>query len=137
MDFIIKRKFRGDVYTIGDLFSVENGKETFICNVLEDRDRFHFGEQKIMHETAIPEGDYVMIVTYSERFKTELPILLSVPQFTGIRWHWGTDQNSTSGCQIMGDNKEKGKVFDTRKTMTNILSLLKNSGQKSWKVKVC
>lgn len=41
-------------------------------------------EGKVMHETAIPEGTYEVIVNVSVRFKRKLPLLLDVPYFTGI-----------------------------------------------------
>lgn len=60
---------------------------------------------KIMHETAIPAGDYRVDITYSNRFKRDLPILMNVPGFEGIRIHPGNDKSSTSGCILVGMTK--------------------------------
>lgn len=46
-------------------------------------------EKKIKHKTAIPAGTYQVIVNRSPRFKRDLPLLLDVPYFEGIRIHCG------------------------------------------------
>jgi len=68
--------------TIGSLYL--NGK--FECYTLEDVVRV--GE-KVPGATAIPEGIYPVQITFSNRFKRDLPLLLNVPNFDGIRIHTG------------------------------------------------
>ena len=48
------------------------------------------------------------------KVKRVLPYLHDVPHFLGILIHPGVDEKSSSGCIIVGKNKLKGKVFDSR-----------------------
>lgn len=52
---------------------------------------------------AIPKGRYLVTVAYSNTFKRELPILISVPDFVGIRIHRGNKPADTKGCILPGD----------------------------------
>ena len=105
-------------YTIGKLYL--DGQ--YFCDVLEDvvRDKNEDGdlqdpgEAKVKHQTAIPYGRYEVVVTWSPKFKKFLPLLIDVPEFEGIRMHGGTDENSSSGCPILGENKQVGKVINSK-----------------------
>lgn len=89
----LKRKILSKVSSIGEL-SI-NGK--FFCYTLEDlsRDLYQTSTieeinfKKVFGQTAIPYGKYNVIITYSNRFKRELPLLENVPGFEGIRIHSG------------------------------------------------
>lgn len=113
----LKRTYKGPEYTIGKLFI--NGK--YFCDTLEDAVR----EIKIPNETAIPFGTYEVIISYSPRFKKNLPLLLNVPNFEGVRIHSGNSHKDSSGCILLGFNKAKGKVLDSRVTFTKLMNKLK------------
>jgi len=93
MRLSLNRVYLGDDYTIGR-FSV-NSK--YFCDTLEDTTRDHNrdgdlddpGEGKVYGETSIPYGTYNVVLTYSNRSKKVLPLLVDVPHFTGIRIHAG------------------------------------------------
>lgn len=74
--------------------------DVFECDTLEDVVRDD--GVKIWGQTAIPYGTYEVDITYSPRFKQMLPILLNVPNFTGIRIHPGNDVDDTEGCILTG-----------------------------------
>ena len=63
---------------------------------------------------AIPPGRYAVVISYSPKFKQWFPILLGVPMFKGIRIHAGNTAKDTAGCILVGENKEKGKVLNSR-----------------------
>lgn len=108
-------------YTIGRMLI--NGK--YFCDTLEDQVRDLTSEKKVYSKTAIPAGEYEVRVTWSPKFKRNLPMLLGVPYFSGIRIHRGNKANDTSGCILVGENKVKGMVINStgyELALTKILS---------------
>lgn len=79
----------------------------FQCFTLEDTCRHGM---KVPGETAIPPGKYEVQVSYSTRFKRDLPILLNVPNFTGVRIHAGNSAKDTSGCILIGKDKSRNWI---------------------------
>lgn len=133
MKITLKRKFLGPSYTIGDLFIDGD----FFCHTIEDKvrelpakcSRTPIGlnctcKGKVYAQTAIPKGTYKVTMEYSPRFKRILPRLHDVPHFIGILMHSGTDEKSSAGCIIVGINKVKGKVVDSRKTSDALNQIL-------------
>lgn len=98
MKITLKRHESGAVSTLGEFYI--DGKP--VCFCIEDRDRQleTHPDDKVMHETCIPRGTYQIIITYSNRFKRELPLLVDVPGFTGIRIHAGNSAADSSGCLL-------------------------------------
>lgn len=94
------RKLLGDTFTRGVMYI--NGR--FECWTLEDTDRRleENPDVKIEGETCIPRGTYKVIITYSNRFKRELPLLVDVPGFSGVRIHPGNTAADTHGCVLVG-----------------------------------
>ena len=120
-------------YTIGKLFI--NG--TYYCDTIEDKvidlnknGKFDDGLTKVMHQTAIPYGTFKVVVNHSPKFNRELPRLLDVPYFEGILIHNGNDQNSSSGCIIVGENKTVGKVTNSTFYMNNLTARIKDAQNK-------
>lgn len=122
----LKRRFKGPEYTIGSLYI--NGK--YLCDTLEDTVRDLSKEAKIKHKTAIPEGQYIVIVNRSPRFKRDLPRLLNVPLFEGILIHAGNSNLNTSGCILVGENKIKGKLVNSKYYEEKLTSTLKETQRK-------
>lgn len=124
MNLFLQRIAETPEYTIGRLYI--DGK--VFCNTLEDPVR----EEKIADKTAIPAGVYEVVVNHSPKFKRDLPLLLDVPNFTGIRIHRGNTAKDTSGCILVGINRKKGKVLDSTKyeiELTNRLKEAQNNGE--------
>lgn len=118
MNIIIKRIFKGPDYTIGRL-SID-GK--YFCDTLEDTVRAP--GVKIPGKTAIPAGKYKIELTESLRFKKLMPRLENVPGFTGVLIHSGNTAEDTEGCILVGRNRVKGKVLDSRETFARLFKLL-------------
>lgn len=106
MNIRVLRKTFTEESTIGEL-SI-NG--TFECFTLEDKVR----AVKIHGKTAIPTGIYEVVITFSDRFKKPLPLLLNVPNFAGIRIHSGNTAADTEGCLLVGTSKGTNKVINSK-----------------------
>lgn len=106
MKILVARFNRTDKSTAGDIY-IDTMWHSF---VLEDpvREQFLDGEWvwkpefKIPKKTAIPSGTYPLIVDFSQRFQRELPHILDVPDFTGVRFHPGNEPVDTEGCPLPG-----------------------------------
>ena len=101
----------------GEAFPSERagGEALYLCDTLEPQWRdYKNGARKIMGRSAIPEGRYAVVITYSPKLEQWLPLLLNVPKFSGIRIHAGNTAEDTEGCILVGKNWEVGKVLDSR-----------------------
>lgn len=94
--------------TLGKLF-VDGVFECYTCEDIERIDG-----PKIHGETAIPRGTYRAIVNRSARFKRDLPLLLNVPNFVGIRIHPGNTPADTEGCILPGRRRSDRAVMESR-----------------------
>lgn len=110
MNIELTRKYKRPTYTIGSL--AVDGLP--FCDTLEDPVRPR--GVKITGDTAVPAGVYEVMLTYSPRFKRVLPLLLDVPCFEGVRIHAGNTAADTAGCILVGFNRERGRVLDSRRT---------------------
>uniref|UniRef100_A0AAU8B7D0 DUF5675 domain-containing protein n=1 Tax=Dulem virus 42 TaxID=3145760 RepID=A0AAU8B7D0_9CAUD len=93
-------------------------------------------EIKVYGETAIPKGTYTVTLTYSSRFKKIMPLLNNVKGFDGIRIHSGNSAKDTEGCILVGDNKEVGKVLNSRTTYEKLFAKLKTASEKGEKITI-
>lgn len=130
MKLTLKRIALRPTYTIGKLYI----DGVYFCDTIEDtvRDtnksgKFDNGEQKIKGNTAIPYGTYEIKWTYSPRFKKYTPQLMNVPSFEGIRVHAGNTSADTEGCLILGENKQVGKVLNSRATINKFYPIIKKA----------
>lgn len=107
----VKRLYKKDTYTIGVLM-VDGEK---FSDTLEDKVRDLKSEKKVYGETAIPAGKYKVVMSMSSKFKRVMPYLENVPQFTCIMIHPGNTIKDTLGCILVGENKKKGQLVNSRK----------------------
>lgn len=130
MILTLKRKYFKEEYTIGDLYI--NGK--WFCNTIEDKDRGlnstmelkTIQREKVYGKTAIPSGRYKVSITYSPKYKKNMPLIENVKGFEGIRIHSGNTEKDSLGCIIVGENKKKGMVINSRVTYNKLMDILKN-----------
>lgn len=132
MELTLNRIFLGSSATIGELLI----NDKHLCDTLEDRVRPE-GE-KVYGKTAIPEGAYEMVLSYSPRFKKILPEILNVPNFTGIRIHCGNSSADSSGCILVGtwDGEKEDWVGNSRIAFDELMALLEEATNNKEKVTI-
>ncbi len=99
--------------TLGSLYI----NDKFFCYTLEDKDRAlrqtHSADfikaHKVQNQTAIPSGDYRVILSMSNRFKRLMPEVLNVTGFAGIRIHGGNTHLNTEGCILVAKQRNINK----------------------------
>ena len=127
MELILERIAKRKTYTIGRIYIqrrvddeyLAGTEKEYFCDTLEPTWRdYEHGAYKVKGRSAIPEGRYAVVISYSPKFKQWLPILLGGPEFNrkwqGIRIHAGNTAADTEGCILVGKNREIGKVLDSR-----------------------
>jgi hypothetical protein len=142
MEVLVYRKYKKPDYTVGRM-SIDG---TFICNTMEDVDRglddgmpdWMIRNKKIPNVTAIPTGRYEVEMNvvsprfskypfYMEVCQGKLPRLKNVKGFEGVLLHCGSDHSNSSGCILLGLNKQKGKLTDSKETFKKVYSLMKEA----------
>lgn len=119
MNLELKRLIKTENSTIGTL-SIDG---IFECYTLEDVER----AVKIKNETAIPKGTYQVKITPSNRFKRDLPLLLNVPGYEGIRIHSGNTNHDTEGCILVGTTKTKDFIGNSRVAFEKLFKKLQKA----------
>lgn len=139
MEIKIKRIFKGDDYTIGNMY-INGG---YFCNTLEDKVRNIPKEVKVFGKTAIPAGKYEIDMnsispkfrnrSWAKKYKGIVPRLKNVPYFSGVLIHPGNTAVDSDGCILVGENSIKGKVLNSQKYWFILMDKLikaNNSGEK-------
>lgn len=140
MELRLERKYRSSKYCIDKLYI--NGK--YFSDALEDPDRGltdsmsleEIKKIKVKGNTCIPYGTYNVTITYSPRFKKNLPLINNVKGFEGIRIHSGNTPQDTEGCLLLGFNRVKGQVVDSRITVSKFITQMQQALNKGEKVTI-
>lgn len=114
--------------TIGEL--KVDGKR--VCYVLEDVVR----PDKVYGKTAIPQGEYEVLITWSPRFQRMLPILVDVPNYQGVRIHPGNTADDTEGCLLPGTTRLDDRVGESRKAFEKVFALIEGAIKRGDEVRI-
>lgn len=102
LELVLRREASTATSTPGQLYARQGGKLVWLCYTLEDVVR----PEKIKTRTAIPAGQYQVVISRSMRFRKDLPEVLAVPGFTGVRIHGGNTHENTEGCPLVGMRRD-------------------------------
>ena len=131
MELILERIAKRKTYTIGRLYIrrqvideyLPGIEDQYFCDTLEPTWRdYANGAYKVKGRSAIPEGRYAVVISWS-------------PKFEGIRIHAGNTSEDTEGCILVGKNREVGKVLDSRiwvHRLKQIIVEAKAKGEAVW-----
>ena len=114
MKIKVVREFFSDSETLGTMYI----NDKFFCYTLEDFDRKlkqshdleFIKDNKIAKRTAMPSGNYRVVLSVSNRFKRLMPEVLNVKGFAGIRIHGGNTHENTEGCILVAKKKRLWQV---------------------------
>jgi hypothetical protein len=121
----------GATCTIGELL-VDGEHE---CWTLEDVVRPD-GAPKVAGETAIPYGTYKVIINRSTRFQRDMPLLLGVPNFSGIRIHSGNLATQTEGCLLVGTGHTGTSVTNSRLAFDALFTKIRDAIERGEEVTI-
>lgn len=130
MKLVLKRFEFGTNYTIGKLYL----NDEMLCYTLEDTVREVEGQPveqwKIPGNTAIPKGTYAVIIDHSNHFNKNLPHILNVPGYEGVRIHSGNSDKDTEGCVLVGLNWAGGDwISGSQLAMSKLMDIMLNKNE--------
>ena len=139
MKLQLKRIYNCKDYCIGHLY-VDG---IYVCDTIEDTDRgldnsmslTEILNKKVKHETAIPTGTYTILMNiispkyskkqyYMDVCKGRVPRLNNVPAYDGVLIHCGNTAADSSGCILVGYNKVRGKVLNSKVAFEKLYAIL-------------
>lgn len=139
MKIQVKRIYNCKDYCISHIYI----DDKYICDGLEDTDRMlddsmsvdEILKIKVKYHTAIPTGTYNIDMNFkSQKYSknkyylnlcdAKLPRLQNVKGYSGILWHIGNTPKDTAGCLLLGYNKIKSQVIDSKKAFEKVYRLL-------------
>jgi hypothetical protein len=134
MELTLIRQIFTSKSTVGELHI--DGK--FKCYTLEDRDRGIYSnmELKLLNSlkqfgtTAIPYGKYEVAITFSNRFKQLMPLLVAVPGYEGVRIHPGNKAEDTEGCILVGKTKSVDFIGNSKAEYAELFAKLQDACSK-------
>ena len=137
MEIEVIRQHFSEICTIGEL---KIAGDDILLYTLEDCDRRlsqtdsieDIKKMKVFGQTCIPYGRYEVAMTYSDRFKQVMPLLLNVKGFEGIRIHAGNTSADTIGCVLVGYGKDvlNNKIVQSRSAIAELYMLINEAIKK-------
>lgn len=126
---IVTRRIYTDTSTVGDL--ILDG--SVFCQTLEDTCR----RFKIPKVTAIPPGEYPLVIDWSPKYQRFMPRIMEVPGYKGVLIHWGNYPKDSDGCILVGHYNESipNMVTSSRKTFDILFDRL--NGRKDMTISIC
>lgn len=118
MNLYLERVQKDPDVTIGRM-TVDSGWSCWTCEDAVRPDGI-----KVYGETAIPAGRYNVDITWSPRFQRDLPLLLNVQGFVGIRIHPGNTARDTEGCILVGKVREAKGVGRSRDAFAELMPMM-------------
>ena len=128
MKIKVVRQVFTDKSTIGSLYV----NDVFFCYTLEDKDRcldqsqsvFTIQAKKLFGITAIPYGNYPLIVNKSPKFGRLLPRLQGIKGFDGVLIHRGNSAEHSHGCILVGYKKGTDCIMESTKAEADLITIL-------------
>lgn len=141
MELLLQRQHSGRHATLG-ILTVDGAEACFtVEDVVREPREVNGGHKtpverwKVHGQTAIPQGRYRVTITYSGRFKRDLPLVNAVPGFEGIRIHPGNTHADTEGCILPGTRIVGEQVVESRAAFNRLMLAIESAldaGEEVW-----
>jgi len=122
MKIEVVRNPSDDTCTLGEML-VDDAHECYTLEPIMRPD----GAEKVFGKTAIPLGTYAVTVTFSEHFQCDMPLLVGVPDFEGVRIHWGNVAANTEGCCLVGEEQSRDAILQSRAAFDQLFPKIRDA----------
>ncbi len=135
MELILERTEKNESYTVGRLSLLNRIDDEYLAG--EDKDFLYDtleppvrhidpkGRYILTKPTAIPEGRYAVVVTYSRKYDKWLPLLLWVDRFQDVRIQAGkTVADIEGGNIIIGMYRGDGRIVNAPNSVWNLKDMM-------------
>jgi len=135
MELLLERTEKNENYTVGRLSLLNRiddeylagENKDFLYDTLEPPVR-HIdpkGRYILTKPTAIPEGRYAVVITYSRKYDKWLPLLLWVDRFQDVRIQAGkTVADIEGGNIIIGLHRGDGRIVNAPNSVWNLKDMI-------------
>ena len=135
MELLLERTEKNENYTVGRLSLLNRIDDEYLAG--EDKDCLydtleppvrHIGPKGryiLTKPTAIPEGRYAVVITYSRKYDKWLPLLLWVDRFRDVRIQAGkTVADIEGGNIIIGMYRGDGRIVNAPNSVWNLKDMM-------------
>ncbi len=135
MEFLLERTEKNDKFTVGRLSLLNRIDDEYLAG--EDKDFLYDtleppvrqidpkGRYILTKPTAIPEGRYAVVITYSRKYDKWLPLLLWVDRFQDVRIQAGkTVADIEGGNIIIGLHRGDGRIVNAPNSVWNLKDMM-------------
>ena len=131
MELLLERTEKNEKFTVGRLSLLNRIDDEYLAG--EDKDFLYDtleppvrnidpkGRYILTKPTAIPEGRYAVVITYSRKYDKWLPLLLWVDRFQDVRIQAGkTVADIEGGNIIIGMYRGDGRIVNAPNSVWNL-----------------
>ena len=135
MELLLERTEKNESYTVGRLSLLNRIDDEYLAG--EDKDFLYDtleppvrqfdpkGRYILTKPTAIPEGRYAVVITYSRKYDKWLPLLLWVDRFQDVRIQAGkTVADIEGGNIIIGMHRGDGRIVNAPNSVWNLKDMM-------------
>ena len=135
MELLLERTEKNENYTVGRLSLLNRIDDEYLAG--EDKDFLYDtleppvrqidpkGRYILTKPTAIPEGRYAVVITYSRKHDKWLPLLLWVDRFQDVRIQAGkTVADIEGGNIIIGLHRGDGRIVNAPNSVWNLKDMM-------------
>ena len=130
----MKLKIVRDIFTDKSTIGKLTVDSKFFSHTLEDKDRkLEEGGEKVYGQTCIPRGIYQVIIDFSPKYNKEMPHVMNVPGYEGIRFHPLNKPEDSEGCIGVGNYNPSHPdwISNSTATFNKLMDLLETAYSKN------